>query len=268
MSAARTKPPVAGLLAPPQTDGPRVRVGVLWFFLALAAVTSGRWWTGALMALLAGLAAAQTVRAWALAFAGREPVEPGEVRSLSGAAAFGAAAVPLAAAWGTGAAGVVLAVVGIASGVGLVPRDRRGRPTLASVLPMATIAPAVAASSIVLAVRVDVWAGVALVVAVSLFDAGNFLLGAGASTRWEGPVAGIIGALAVVFTMSTLAVGGISTTEWWIAGSVMSITCVLGLPLVSLLLPSPEAWVPALRRLDSYLVAGPAFVGVLWAIGR
>lgn len=269
MSAAPTKEKLAGLLTPPQTQGPRVRLGVLWFFLALAAVTSGRWWTAALMAVLAALAAAQTMRAWAAALApGATVAELPDLRTLPLAAAAGAAAVPLAAAWGTGLAGVVLALVAVVSGAGMTRRDERGRPTLAAALAAATVIPAIAASSVVLAVRVDVWAGVAIVVGVSLFDAGSFLLGAEASSKWEGPVAGIIGALAVVFTMSTLQVGGIDRLGWWVAGAAMAFTCVIGLWVVSWALPSPTAWVPAMRRLDAYLVAGPVFVGLLWGISR
>lgn len=269
MSAAPTKETRPGLLAPPQTQGPRVRVGVLWFFLALAAVTSGRWWTGGLMAALAALAAAQTMRAWAAVLTpGATPEERPELRTLPLAAAAGGAAVPLAAAWGTGLAGVVLVVVGIVSGAGMARRDDHGRPTLAAALASATVLPAIAASSVVLAVRIDVWAGVAIVVGVSLFDAGSFLLGADASSKWEGPVAGIIGALAVVFTMSTLQVGGIDRLEWWIAGTAMALTCVAGLWVVSWALPSATAWAPAMRRLDAYLVAGPVFVGLLWGIAR
>ena len=44
-----------------------MRVGFLWFFLALAAVTSGRWWTAALTAVVAAAAGYQTARAWAFA---------------------------------------------------------------------------------------------------------------------------------------------------------------------------------------------------------
>ncbi len=269
MSAAATKETRAGLSTAPQTEGPRVRLGVLWFFIALAAVTSGRWWTGVLMAALAALAGAQTIRAWAVALVpGAQPADLPELRTLPIAAGAGAAAVPLAAAWGTGLAGVVLAVVALVSGAGMVRRDDRGHPTLAAALAVATVLPAIAATSVVLAVRIDVWAGVAIVVGVSLFDAGSFLLGADASSKWEGPVAGVIGALAVVFTMSTLQVGGIDRGQWWIAGSALALTCVVGLWVVSWALPSPTSWAPAMRRLDAYLVAGPVFVGLLWGIAR
>ena len=65
-----------------------------------------------------------------------------------------------------------------------VPVTRRWSPES---MALATIPAAIAAASIVLAVRLDLWAGVFLIVAVSLYDAGSFLLGADAAGRWEGP---------------------------------------------------------------------------------
>ncbi len=245
-------------MVPPQTAGPRIRLGALWFFLALAAVTSGRWWTAALSALVAAAAAFQTGCAWGAA----EPDE-GSGRLAGVIAAPLAAAVPLAAGYGTGLAGAALVVVAAFAGALMLARGRE----LGSAVAIAAVLPAVAASSIVLALQVDLWVALFLVLAVSLFDAGNFLLGAEAAGRWEGPVAGAIGALAVTFTVATVGVAPLERAEWWLAGVVVAATCAVGQWVTSLLLPEPDTWVPALRRLDAYVVAGPALVALVWALG-
>ncbi len=256
------------LVVPPDTGGPRIRLGLLWFCLALASVTSGRWWTAGLMALVAAAAAYQTARSWAFATLERDPDDerpapPGTGRLGALAAALCAASVPLAAGYGTGAAGAALVVVAAVLGVGALVGRRSGGAALA----IAALLPAIASSSIVLALQIELWAALFLVLAVSLYDAGNFLLGADASGRWEGPVGGIFGAMAVTFTIATIGVPPLDHAQWWIAGVVIAATCSVGQWVTSALLPAPDSWVPAMRRLDAYVVAGPVYLGVLWMLG-
>ena len=177
-------------------------MGALWFFLTLAASTSGRWWTAALWSVAAGFAAAQTVGAWQLEYrvasgdpaarVGDDELDAAWTTSapLRWIAALAAATVPLAAGWGTGLAGVVLVALAVLCGVGQLVSGSRG----AGAVTIGVLLPAIAASSVVIAVRVDLWAGLFLILAVSLFDAGSYLMGAEAAGRWEGPVAGMIGA--------------------------------------------------------------------------
>lgn len=253
-------------MVPPDIGGPRVRVGVLWFLLAMAAVTGGRWWTGVLVAAVAAAAGYQLARAWS----GAEPAESIDSdedpsRSLpwvAPAAAAGAASVPLAASWATGASGAVLVVLAAIGALGAAV-DRRVGATLA----ISVLMPGIAAASIVWAIQIDLWAALFLVLAVSLYDAGNFALGAEASGRWEGPVGGVIGALAVTFTMATIKVPPLERPQWWIAGVVVAATCAAGQWLTSYLLPTPTALVPAMRRLDAYLLSGPLLVLAMWLMG-
>jgi len=251
-------------------------MGVLWFLLALAAVTSGRWWTAALWSMVAALSAFQTVRAWQLETAPSE-VAPANDRDGSDApvdglglairlgAAGAAAVVPLAAAYGTGVAGVALAVVALACGA--FQLATWGRPALAGPVSIGVLVSSIAAASVVLAVRVDLWAGLFLVLAVSLYDAGCYLMGADAAGRWEGPVAGVLGALAVTFTLATIDPPPFDRVGTWLAGLSVAIMCVPGQWAVSALLPRTTARAPALRRLDAYVLAGPTFVALAWALG-
>lgn len=268
---ARPAPPPSGferLVVPPDTGGPRVRLGFLWFFLALAAVTSGRWWTAALTAAVAAAAGYQVARAWAMARAVEEldddrPVPQGTGRLAALGSAVLAGSVPMAAGYGTGAAGAALLVVALVAGAVMAI----GSVSSGAEVAIASVLPAVAASSIVLALQVDLWVALFLVLAVSLYDAGNFALGAEATGRWEGPVGGVLGALAVTFTMATIQVPPLDRVQWWIAGAVVAATCAAGQWLTSYLLPTPGTWVPAARRLDAYLVAGPALVLTMWILG-
>jgi hypothetical protein len=240
---------------------------VLWFLLTLAAVTSGRWWTAVVMSVTGALAAAQLVRVWATALRPRAAASGVRGPALVAAAAVVVATV--AAAVGTGTAGAVLVLLG---GLGwFVLRAAGpggdGPAAIGTALPIAAILPAVATVSVVLAVRVDLWAGLFLVLAVSLYDAGSYLLGAEASGRWEGPVAGALGALGVTFTVATVQLGPFDRVQWWIAGVVVASTCVVGQSVATAFLPASDTWAPGLRRLDAYVVSGPAFLLCAWLLG-
>ena len=258
------------LLVAPFTEGPRVRMGALWFFLTLAASTSGRWWTAALWAVAAAVAAAQTVGAWQLEYlvdAGGDTDDDAGAWTTSPwlrwIAAAAAATVPLAAGYGTGLAGVVLGVLAAACAVGQLVGRSRG----AGAVTIAVLLSGIAAASVVIAVRIDLWAGLFLILAVSLFDAGSYLMGAEAAGRWEGPIAGMIGALAVTFTMATIDPPPFDRMSAWLTGALVAVGCVLGQWTASAFLPRTTAHAPALRRLDAYIVAGPVFVGCAWLLG-
>jgi hypothetical protein len=252
-------------------------MGALWFFLALAAVTAGRWWTAALAALVAAVAGYQVTREWILAgvdeaeavdadAAGspeRTDRAPRVRRTPALVAALLAAGAPLAAGYGTGAAGLVL--LGAAATAGLV--RLAGGARAGSAVAIGAILPGIAAASIVLALQVDLWAALFLVLAVSFYDAGSFLMGSDAAKPWEGPVAGILGTLAVTFTMSTIKVPPMDRAQWWVAGVCLVLTCVPGQLVTGWFLPEPTSRVPAMRRLDAYVIAGPVYLGCLWALG-
>ncbi len=282
--------PLARLAVAPDIEGPRVRLGFLWFFMALAAITAGRWWTSLLVALIAALAAHQVARVWTLvdtdvapedpqgaaveaattgrtgetATAGATTAGPQSSRSIvSMIAAVAAALVPLTGGYSTGLAGLALIVVAAIAG----SLYFLSSAAIGGAVAIAVVLAAIPTLSIVLALRADLWAALFLVLGVSLYDAGNFLLGADAAGRWEGPVAGAVGVLAVTFTMATIDVAPFDRPQWWIAGTLVALTCAVGQWVTSWALPSPTTLAPAMRRLDAYVVAGPLFVACTWLLG-
>jgi molybdopterin converting factor small subunit len=251
------------LLPRPDLSGPRVRLGVLWFLVAMAAATAGRWWTGVLWAGVAAAAAVDIARVWGRAQ--REPDDVEEQPLVVVAAAVGAAVVVLAAAAGTGLAGLALVLVSLGSfGLAQVLRRSSGPATE---LAVAVVAPAVVASSVVLVVRTELWAGLFLLSAVSLYDAGSFLMGAESRSRVEGPVVGAVGALAVTFTMAAFQAQPFTTVSAWVAGVLVTLSCPLGQMLMSAVLPTGRERVPAVRRLDAYTLAAPVMLVAVWVVG-
>lgn len=255
------------MLVAPDITGPRVRLGVLWFLLALAAITSGRVWTSILCAFVAGLAGSQMVRAWGRPRRRgekRRRPKPGSKHAPGEApaadrliAACGAASLPLAAGYSTGALGALLIVLPLV----IVATFALRGGTFVTALPglMGVLAPGIAAASIVLVVRLNLWAGIFLIMTVSMYDAGSFLHGAESSSRWEGPVAGMIGVFAVTFTMGVFHPTPFTPAWVAISGTLIAVACPLGQMVASKLLPSPDTPVRGLRRLDAYMLAAPSF---------
>jgi hypothetical protein len=247
------------LLVTPDTSGPKVRLGVLWFFGATLSIVAGRWPAAVWWAGAAAFAAVQTVRAW-------EP--PGTKRAdqvhVVAAAAL-AALVPLAAGWGTGLAGLVLLLGVIALPASELLRGRR--PAAAGAAVIGAVLPAVAAGSVVLATRVNLMTALFLVLAVSIFDAGFFLMGSDAPHRWEGLVGGIVGVLAVTFMMAAFRPPPFEMSSAWLVGVVVALSCPVGQWVATVFLPRRASGVGAMRRLDSYLLAGPLFVAFVWMLG-
>lgn len=242
---------------------------MLWFFVATAAATAGRWWTGLLWAVLAGAAAREVLSCWSAPGRGNDVEPTGSSRSSGPIAELAvavvvalAAAVPLAAAAGVGTAGAVLTGATLAAAAAaLVGRG----PGMAAVV--AVVLPAVAAASVVLVVADQLPAGLFLILAVSLYDAGDFVSGAESPGRWEGPVTGIVGVMAVTFTMATFQIPPFDTTTAWIVGGITAVACPIGQWVTSAFLPTATAPTRAMRRLDAYVLAAPLFLAAVWTVG-
>jgi hypothetical protein len=244
--------------------GPKVRLGVLWFLVALAALALGPPIVAGLFAGLAAVAALQTGYCRR-----RDVIRP--VRAVSALIAFG---LPLAALAGSRAVGAALIVaVALALGSPRVPgalrAGRDGAPTWRAVpvdVAAATLAAGLfvglAGASVVLAREASLAGAIVLLVLVAAYEIGDYVVGTGAANVVEGPAAGIIGLLVVTFTVSLLRPAPLDhAVTVWVLGALTAALCPLGQLLATSLLPNGSAFAPALRRLDSWLLAAP-----LWAV--
>ncbi|MFV0317994.1 MAG: hypothetical protein ACK5O2_13670 [Microthrixaceae bacterium] len=250
---------LSGYLLRPDTSGPKVRLGILWFLCTIAAMALGRWAVLALWGVTAVIAARQTTQAW---------MHTPHARDLPTWAPIGSAVAAgmcvAAAGVGTSLGGAALIVVPIVL-VGAVMSTGR-KPAAAGAAVIGAVLAAVPAMSVVLITRTEVWASLFLVVAVSLYDAGYFIGAAESSSRLEGPVTGGIGLLAATFAASAFEAQPFDRATAWVAGAMMLFACPLGQMLTSAELPAPSSAVPALRRLDSYLISGPMMLAAVWAL--
>ncbi len=247
-----------GLVGGYDIDGPRIRLGLLWFVVLLVAVALGPWPLGVVMALVAGAAASQTAAAWRrVGLAANAPV-----------AGLAALALALAAAAGTASLGLACIVVAVVA-LFAATLDRRNRRrhrvwamtglTLRCGFPVG-----LAAASLVVIRHQEIGAAISLVLLVSAYDLGDFVVGTDAATPIEGPVAGIVAALVVAFTLGVFTVPPFVVSSALVFGGLAAVLFPLGQLAATELLPAAAARAQALRRLDTLLVAAPVWMAALW----
>lgn len=232
-------------------------LGGLWAAITGAALVTGPVVLGGWLALAAALAAAQAARSWKRDPGGRRPVPP--------AAACAAGVTVVAAGLGLIpmiGAGMV-AMVGAAGWATVAGTRREGDAAsgadVALTLACAAL-PAVAVAGPVLLRGHGLVPALVLVVYALVYDASAYLIGAGSTRRWEGPLAGVASIGSV-----TLAVAAIfpqlKGAAPWELGALAAVLTPLGPAAASLVLGNRRARLPALRRLDSLVLLGP-----LWAL--
>jgi hypothetical protein len=235
-------------------DGPQVTLGILWAAVTLAATVEGPVWLAIWLAPVAALAAASTLRSWPRP-AGRGSTTwagLGHVPVVVGAAS---AAVVLASAVDVWAALSVAALLIVA----IVAAEVQGRTASPGPFRRALLVllPAAAASGLVLARAQGLTEGITLVAVISVYDSAAFLMGTGARFAVEGPIAVLlsIGAL----TLFLAAVPPFDGNTPWILGGIAAVLAPLGPILARRLTGDDSVRVPALRRLDSLILLGPAW---------
>jgi hypothetical protein len=244
-----------GLAPVYDVDGPRIRLGVAWFLVALVGLVASPYTTAAVYGAAAGLAARQIVQAW---------------RSVSWQAdlAIGLAALPaIAALGGTKPAVAALAVVAVVAlvaaclpdggGTGRLPGGT-GRVAAAGVMTVSAV-PGMAAASMVLIRRESLAAAVVLLLVASAYEAGDFIVGSGSSNFVEGPLAGVAMSILIAFPLTLVLVQPFDRAGASLLAFAAA-SCPVGQLMASALLPRPGAHAPALRRIDTLLVLAP-----LWA---
>ena len=240
----------------PRVDGPHGRLGVVWFVVAVAACSLGTVPAGLLFAGLASVAALQTSVAWRQA-------GHADDRFVAGGSAL---VVGLAAIVGTAFAGLaMLAGVGVSLFAAMVASGRDESVAVRAGRTVRTwVLPALTAASIVAVARVDVSALVILLILVSGYEVGDYLVGTGANGMVEGPIAGMAAVFVLTFTEAVFQLGPFDARAAWVFGGLVAVLAPLGAPLASALAPAATAKVPALRRLDAWLLVAPVWCLLLW----
>ncbi len=247
---------------PYPTDGPKITLGVAWAAAATAAAL--RSWPAllALAGAVAVVAGLQTGHAWAK----HTTSDRRMVAVLAGIVAAGAAAGTLGL--GIAVCLSVIASLGFAA-FGVTHRVRSANERRDAVLRLAEVTirssvPAgIAAGSLAALADVDSGAALTLIVLISAYEAGDFLIGTGSANAVEGPVAGIVSLAVVAFGFFLFYPGPLGGEAFPLFAALAALCAPVGQIAASAILPRGDAWAPALRRLDSYLLAAPLFVLLL-----
>jgi len=232
----------------PDTDKPHVRLGLAWLVVTIAAAAGGRTTLGIWMSALAAVAAIQVTKAW---------MERHE-RPVSYVAVAGAGALPLAAIGGLATLNIVVVLAVVITLLARIANPTKAPSrdvalTLMIILPigLATAAP-------VLLRGISLAAPLALFAFAAAHDMGNYLVGTGAASEWEGPIAGIAAIFCVTLFVAVL-VPSLGGGGPFLLGLVAAILAPLGPLAASIILGDRDAKAPALRRIDSLLLMAPVW---------
>lgn len=238
-------------------DGPRVRLGVLWFVGSAAALVLGTVATALWFGVTFAAAGSHTLRTWRARGA---PVDPRVALVAVAVAVAGAAVHPrLMGVAVLALAGGAVALSAREGGDGGGPGDAVARAglVLQSALPAA-----VAGGCFVLLADLELWAAISLLLLVSAYETGDFLIGSGAVSAYEGPLAGSVAVLVVTLVVAALGFPPFGVGEAFAFGLLVAPGAFAGQLLASATLPHARAFAPALRRIDSLLLTAP-----IWYFG-
>lgn len=244
------------LSVPYRIDGPKVTFGVLWFAAMVASILYSPVTLAVLVASVAGLAGLQVGHAW---FGDLSPA-----KWWTAFAAFVPGVLGLLGPTGIGI-GLVVALVLLTVYTMLYPEPNQPQMTTLGALVRSSIPVGLAAGSFVALSDFELGAILSLLVLVSAYEIGDFLVGSGSSNAMEGPISGIVALGAVLFVLWVIAPAPFTDRSMLLFGMLAAVCCPLGQIFASALLPRGSAWAPALRRLDSYLVAAPLWLFLLQA---
>ncbi|MGI9596708.1 MAG: hypothetical protein ACR2QK_11140 [Acidimicrobiales bacterium] len=245
---------------PYPTDGPKITFGVLWFVLLIGAVLLGSYFDdpaisslaiAGVAAPVAGLAGLQTGNAWF-------PHQPA-TRGWTAAAAYLTGIAGFYGPWGV-VIGIAIGLIVLLFYLVLYRGHRRTASQLFDVLVRSAIPAGIAVASLAALGSAGTGAQVSLILLVSAYEVGDFIVGSGSSNAVEGPLAGLVALGAVTFLLFLILPAPFDATSILAFAALAGLCCPLGQILASGLLPRGNAWAPALRRLDSYLLAAPLWL--------
>ncbi len=238
------------LLPTADVDGPRVRLGLAWAVVTVAATMAGPFVATSVFVVVALGAAGQACRSWR--GLPRRPLRP--------VAILGAPAVTVAALLGPLAVVAVAVAVAVAAVVGCrmrpVPADERITIAIAVLIGVGAACPTL------LLTRLGLVPALVFLLSIHAWDAGAFIVGSGARSRWEGPVAGLATVGALSLAVAALLVPPFRGASPWILAGVVGFLAPAGTAVATALLGRRVAAVPVLRRIDALLVAGPVWAAV------
>jgi CDP-diglyceride synthetase len=116
----------------------------------------------------------------------------------------------------------------------------------------------IATASPVLLRSLGLAAPLALFAFAAFHDMGAYLVGTGAASPWEGPIAGVASIVCVTLFVAVL-VPSFSGGSPFLLGLIAGVLAPLGPLAASVILGDRDARAPALRRLDSLLLLGPVW---------
>jgi len=237
-------------------QGPRVRVGILWFLLIMGSLVYGTPALAVVYGVAATLAAYQLFRAW---------TEQGEHPNPL-VATIGAASIPAAAVIGPAAAGgailgtTVLALFGATT----TEASREGFFGAAGNTVRCSVFIGLAAATPVLAYEVHPGAGALLLLFVCAYETGDYLVGSGSANALEGPIAGAAAIAVFGFAAWVANLPPFDRSIVPLLAALAILLCPIGQIIGSALLPRADTPASAVRRLDSLLVLGPVWVVAVW----
>ncbi len=234
------------------TNGPHVRLGIVWFLVALVGIGIGPLPTAVVYGGAAAIAAAQTARCWR-----RRRNRPDEIIAAAMAGLMGAGAC-----FGAGGAGLGILIGVVLAFMRATGDTKSPHPTVvdAGWTIQCALPPGIVAMSIVLLARLDQGSALALLLLASAYETGDYLIGTGTRNPYEGPAAGAAAVMVVTFIISTLPISTLDFGEAWLFGGLMLLLAPVGQLFASALLPSAKSPASSLRRLDSLLLAAPVWV--------
>ena len=240
------------LAVPPSADGPKVRLGVLWFALLLAATGVAPVALAVVLAAVAALAADELLGL-------HDRHESTILRDpMRLPAMLVAASLPLAA---TAGAATLAGTAAVATVVVLAHRVWSGPVGGAiedvSLVLVAAVPLGLGASAPVLLTGFNRGSAIVLLVLVAAYDAGNFLVGTGARSGWEGPFAGVVAVAVCGFGAWVVApppLVGHGVIALVVATAVLA---PFGAPAASVLIGDAHRPARFVRRLDTLLLVGP-----------
>lgn len=246
---------------PYRTSGPKLTLGVLWF---AATVASTLFYAPAAAVLFAAVAVLAALQSADTHFSGSGSLSRDVSLGLAGGVAGLIALAGLNGMFYVGLVSLLAVAVCAMVAVWAEGFDDYDAVVEATQISIRSAVPVgVAAGSMAALGQVAPFALVTMVVLISAYEIGDFSVGTGSANALEGPIAGVA-FLAVVAYAARLLPLEPMTAETIIAFSALTaVCCPLGQIFASALLPHGDRWAPALRRLDSYLLAAPLWLLLL-----